>query len=329
MGGRCRRPVPQHPPGVRVQPAPAARSRRFSTGRPLAGLRARPPRDAVDTHRFVDAVERARVQRAGGDPAAAAATLVEALGWWRGPFAADLDTDALAGDRARFDELRLTAIEERFGAALDAGDMSVVPELERLVVEEPMRERLWASLMLALYRTGRQGDALRAFQVGREHLLNELGIDPTPSLHRLELAILRQTTSLDPPTPDRVLMWLDPSGKPQRARLRTDEEVDIGRAEGAAVRIDWDPLVSRRHARVSWEPGRQWVVIDDGWSANGTFLNGGRVLGGRQLADGDTIRVGNTTILVRTEATSPVARVPEGLTITDLDHAAQPPDPRG
>ena len=158
-------------------------------------LRAAP--DDVDADRFVFLIARAT----GAPPGPAARRLREALALVRGPALADLADQPFAEiEAARLEELRLTATEARIAADLDLdGAAAVVPELEALVAEHPYRERLHALRMLALYRTGRQADALAAYQAARASLDEGLGIDPGPDLQALELAILNQDPSLAPP----------------------------------------------------------------------------------------------------------------------------------
>jgi WD40 repeat protein/DNA-binding SARP family transcriptional activator len=159
-------------------------------------LRADP--SAIDALRFEALVAEAR-SLANTDPAAAARAFDRALGLWRGPAMDDLaDQSCLQPEIARLEEIRLTATEERLAAELDLGrHRELVPELETLVGTHPFRERLWAHLMTALYRAGRQADALSAFQRARDSLAEELGIDPSPELRRLQERILRQDPSLD------------------------------------------------------------------------------------------------------------------------------------
>ena len=128
----------------------------------------------------------------------------EALAQWRGPALADLVHEPFAQlEAARLDGSRLLAIEARIAADLDAGrHADVVPEVERLVAEHPHRERLRGQLMVALYRNGRQGDALAAYQEARRTLVEELGIDPSPELRELEQQILRQDPALAPAAPE-------------------------------------------------------------------------------------------------------------------------------
>ena len=148
--------------------------------------------------RFESLVAQARER---DDPDERSACLREALALWRGEPLAELRYEAFAErEIARLEELRLAAIEDRVDADLALGrHHELVPELEPLVAEHPFRERLRGQLMLALYRCGRQADALHVFQSGRRALVEELGIDPGPALQQLELRILRQDPSLDLP----------------------------------------------------------------------------------------------------------------------------------
>ncbi len=123
------------------------------------------------------------------------------MGLWRGPVLADLPAvAALEPSRARLDGMRLTAIEDRVDADLALGRHAIAADrLESLVVEHPLRERLWGQLMLARYRAGRQGEALDAFRHAREILVEELGIDPGPRLSRLHEQLLLHDPDLTPP----------------------------------------------------------------------------------------------------------------------------------
>jgi predicted ATPase/DNA-binding SARP family transcriptional activator len=124
--------------------------------------------------------------------------LGEALALWRGPALADLRYESFAqGETARLDELRLVANENRIEADLGLGRHDqVIGELEALIAEQPLRERLRSVHMLALYRAGRQADALEAYQQARQTLLDELGLEPGPELRELEQAILRHDEAL-------------------------------------------------------------------------------------------------------------------------------------
>ena len=153
---------------------------------------------AIDARRFEDLVKRAEVRRAD-DPAEAVALLRDALALWRGPALADFAYEPFASvEASRLEELRLRATELRVEADLVLGRAAdVVAELEALVSEHPLREALWGQLMLALYRSGRQGEALRAYRRAADHLGEELGLEPSAALQQLEQSILIQDTSLD------------------------------------------------------------------------------------------------------------------------------------
>jgi DNA-binding SARP family transcriptional activator len=149
----------------------------------------------LDLDRFTHLVEEARA--AGAEERAA--TLRKALALWRGDPFADFTFESFAQPEiARLNELRLSVLEERIEADLEAGrHAALVGELEPLVAEYPLRERLRAQLMLALYRSGRQAEALQAYQDARGALVDELGIEPSPALSQLHGSILRQDTGLE------------------------------------------------------------------------------------------------------------------------------------
>jgi adenylate cyclase len=156
------------------------------------------PPEVVDTVRFEAWVARARTAGAEGRPNEAVAGFREALGLWRGPALAEVVGSTFATSEAiRLEQLRLTTLEECLAGELACGrHREVMPELEALVHEHVLRERLWELLMLALYRSGRQPDALRAFQELRGRLGEELGLDPSPGLVELERAIVAHDPSL-------------------------------------------------------------------------------------------------------------------------------------
>ncbi|MGD9701750.1 MAG: BTAD domain-containing putative transcriptional regulator [Acidimicrobiia bacterium] len=157
---------------------------------------------AIDAHHFATLAALGRAHLEAGLPAEAAKALRDAIGLWRGPALADFVYDDFAEtERVRLDEVRLAAIEDRVDADLALGNHdAVIAEIEVLVSESPLRERFWGQLMLALYRAGRQADALRAFQRVKERLAEDLGLDPGPELRRLEQQILVHDPSLAAPT---------------------------------------------------------------------------------------------------------------------------------
>ncbi|MBL1065383.1 BTAD domain-containing putative transcriptional regulator [Streptomyces sp. 7-21] len=164
------------------------------------------PRDAVDALRFEDAAAQARRALAASDAPAAARLLREALQLWRGPALADAgDAPFAAAPARRLAELRLAAREDLAEAELAAGRVTAaVADLEALVTEEPLRERARGLLMRARYATGRQADALAAYEEYRVLLAAELGADPSPGLRELHLALLRGDPALSPVPPARA-----------------------------------------------------------------------------------------------------------------------------
>jgi DNA-binding SARP family transcriptional activator len=160
------------------------------------GYRLRAERDHHDLGRFEKLVERARDE---ADPRRRASLLGEALRLWRGqPLAEFRDEPFAAAAARRLEELRLGALEQRIEAELELGEHArLVTELEELVEQEPLREWPRRQLMLALYRSGRQAEALEHYRVGRRKLVEELGIEPSPSLQELERAILRHDPALE------------------------------------------------------------------------------------------------------------------------------------
>jgi DNA-binding SARP family transcriptional activator len=155
----------------------------------------------VDAFTFAAAVRDGHVALAGGDPAAAAAALGAGLALWRGPAFAEFGgCAALEAEAARLEQLRLDAVAWRIEAELAAGASAApVGELEALVREHPTREGLWALLMRALYRAGRQADALEAYRRARRALVDELGVEPGRQLRETERLVLAHDPSLDPP----------------------------------------------------------------------------------------------------------------------------------
>ncbi len=185
-------------PGQRLAAAQGAAAGR--AGDETAGLR----RSASSRTRSISTASSGWSTRAGACSRAACAAdaserLRDALALWRGPALADFAYESFAQAAiARLEEIRLAAIELRIDADLALGRHDeLIGELEALVAEHPLRERLRSYLMTALYRSGRQAEALEAYQDARRALVDELGIDPSPALQELERAILRHDPSLD------------------------------------------------------------------------------------------------------------------------------------
>ncbi len=156
----------------------------------------------IDAARFERLLDDARSAFAADEAERAATLLRRALALWRGPVLADLSDEVFVEAAARrLEELRLTAVEERIEADLALGrHADVVGELEALTAAEPLRERLQGQLMLALYRSGRQAEALEVFVRTNAHL-RELGLETTPALRELQTAILRHDRALEVRSP--------------------------------------------------------------------------------------------------------------------------------
>jgi DNA-binding SARP family transcriptional activator len=171
----------------------------------------------LDLQRFEQLLSDGSHALAAGDPSTAVTTLHEALALWRGPALADFAYESFAQPTiARLEEMRVHALELCIDAQLDLGlQTRVIVELGDLVAAHPFRERLRGQLMLALYRDGRQAEALEIYRRTREEFGAELGIEPAPALQKLQQAILRQDPSLDEPlaAPERAILVA-----PQNAR---------------------------------------------------------------------------------------------------------------
>ena len=164
-----------------------------------SGYVVRAERNQLDLHRFERLVREGRELLESRNPREASERLRRALELWRGPALADFAYERFAQPAiARLEELRLAALELRVDADLALGRHDeLVGELENLVAEHPLRERVRGQLMLALYRSGRQAEALATYREGRSVLVDQLGIEPGPALHELEQAILRHDPALD------------------------------------------------------------------------------------------------------------------------------------
>ena len=161
------------------------------------GYELRVAEDELDVDRFEKLAAEARERLAAGDAAGAVEGVRRALDLWRGPALVEFREPFAERAAARLEDLRLAAVEYWLLAALEAGEAAgIVPELEQLVASHPLRERPRELLMLALYRAGRQADALELFRRTRELFVSELGIEPSASLRELEQAMLLQDPAL-------------------------------------------------------------------------------------------------------------------------------------
>jgi predicted ATPase/DNA-binding SARP family transcriptional activator/Tfp pilus assembly protein PilF len=170
------------------------------------GYRAAVSEDELDLDRFERGLERGRAALEAGRAEDATDELRQAMALWRGSALADLPEESRrAAEADRLDELRLTALELRYDAELASGRHdAVVAELEALTAEHPYHERFLEQRVLALYRCGRQADALEVYREARRTLSEDLGLEPSRALQELERAVLRQDPSLAaPPAPTR------------------------------------------------------------------------------------------------------------------------------
>lgn len=260
----------------------------------------------LDLAQFRSHCAAASAARTRGDSEAASRLYADALGLWRGDAFADLSgVRAVREIAVALDEDRLVAVGRRIDADLDRGlHAELVSELSQLVRQHPLRERFWEQLMVALYRSGRQADALSAYAGVRRLLSDELGVDPGEPLQRLEAAVLAHDPALDGrhtvagprvsatlraddlAVPDAQL--LAPDG---RAVRLGPGRLLIGRDPECALVVD-DPKVSRRHAEVVGTP--EGYLLNDLGSTNGSFVNG-RSCRSQLLSSGDELTLGATT----------------------------------
>ena len=200
---------------------PAGEADRLVTRPPGYLLRVRP--GELDAARFEELAADGDAALAAGNASAAEGRLEEALGLWRGSALAGVDPAPFArAEASRLEEVRLSVLESRVEAVLMCGrHRELTAELEALTGAHPLRERLWSQRMLALYRAGRQADALRAYYELREILADELAIEPGPELRDLHARILRQDRALDGRPAD------DPDATPETRYVRCDDGVHI------------------------------------------------------------------------------------------------------
>ena len=186
-----------------------------------SGYVARVADGQLDVARFEQLVARGRADLAAGRSGEAAGCLAEALALWHGPALANVRNEAFAQEPIRrLEEMRIAAVEDHLDALLALGRHGeAVAELEALVAEHPVRERLRGQLMLALYRSGRQAEALEAFAAGRRLLVDELGIEPGDQLRALHQRILEQDPALAAPRPPLAARSPSPPGRRRRRLL--------------------------------------------------------------------------------------------------------------
>jgi DNA-binding SARP family transcriptional activator len=283
--------------------------------------------DELDRDRFERLVAEGRAALEEGDHAEALEQLRRALGLWRGAPLSDLSYEAFAQDEIkRLEELHIGVFEDRIEAELALGRHDeLVPELEGLVTRHPLRERLRAQLMLALYRAGRQAEALEAYRSARRTLLAELGIEPGRALRELEHAILEQDPAIDISARQR-----QQAARPGRAAASTFE----GRSdELALLEAGLDDAFAGR--------GRLFVVVGDAATgktrladevASSAKQRGTRILWGRGWAGGGapaywpwTQALGDTLPDASSDEPEARFRFFEAVTVALRDQAAAQP----
>jgi DNA-binding SARP family transcriptional activator len=217
-----------------------------------SGYRLAVEADAIDARRFETLIGAARAARVAGDVVAARGLLDDALGLWRGPALADVGFESFAqAEIARLEELRVAALEERIDARLAQGEHAlVVAELEQLSAEHPSRERLVGLLMLALYRCGRQADALEVYTRGRLRLDEELGLEPSPELRRLQEAILRHDPSLDAAGPGDRHSTSGSSAAPEGVVTMLFTDIEGSTRLASAAGSLWPRVLAEHHELV-------------------------------------------------------------------------------
>jgi DNA-binding SARP family transcriptional activator len=232
----------------------------------------------LDSGEFESLIEEGSASLDAGRPESAAETLRAALGLWRGGPLSDFQYESFAqSEVARLGELHLTAVEQRIRADLTLGrEALVIGELEQLVRDHPYRERLHAHLMLALYRAGRQADALEAYRNARAALVDELGIEPSAELRELHAAILAQEASLQRPSVRR-----EERGDGERLFVGYECELEVLHsaldralaARGTVVMIGGEPGVGKsrltaRLGEIARARGAR-VLVGRCWEAGG------------------------------------------------------------
>jgi DNA-binding SARP family transcriptional activator len=222
-------------------------------------LRAIP--DTVDAARFEKLAGAGQAALSQKEAAVAAGHFRQALGLWRGDALSDVcEAEALAREAARLEELRLTVLEGRIEADLELGlHAEVTGELEGLVTEYPLRERLWRLLVLALYRGERQADALDAYRRARNMLATELGLEPGEELRRMEEAVLRQEVpAASPPAMHNL-------PAPMTSFLGREQDLtSVEELLGQARLVTLTGQAGRARPGWPWRPGRRW------WAASRT-----------------------------------------------------------
>jgi len=245
----------------------------------------------LDAACFQDEVDEGQRRLAGGDAAAALEVLDAALARWRGPALVEARGAVwAAGEITRLETARATALETRLECRLELGDHDgVIGEAEALLAAHPLHERIWAQLMVALYRAGRQADALAAYQRARQQLVEGLGIEPGPELRALEAKVLHHDKTLDranvvEPPPTRLSTEPEPPMHGAASATEADDELPTERSEliGRDGLLELVADATRRANLVTlWGPGgvgKTRVAIGVARALRGSFRDGARFI---------------------------------------------------
>ena len=270
--------------------------------------------ETLDLLRFDELAEAGRQAMSAGDSSAAASAFAEADALWQGEALADLaGNEYVEATRTLLQERRASVGEARVNALLESGRAdAALPVISQLLGTFPLRETLWAARMLALYRQGRQAEALAAYRECRERLLDELGVEPSTPVRDLHRAILDQDASLDhrpssrpeadgTPAPGDLSATFLVAQYAAELSVSTGDVVplseltSIGRQPDSSVVLP-DASVSRRHADI--RPALGGHLLLDLGSSNGTRIAGELVLQ-HLLADGDEIQIGPYVLTYR------------------------------
>jgi DNA-binding SARP family transcriptional activator/tetratricopeptide (TPR) repeat protein len=245
------------------------------------------PPDSVDVTQFAALVTRGRALLASAEPADAVKHLRSALALWSGPAMDDLRMSGFAvAERTRLEQLRMDATESLFEAELAAGNWPAVVEgAERFTEENPFRERAWLVLMLAMYRSGRQADALAVAGRLRALLTDELGLDPSPEVRDLETRILRQDPALDASRRSDLLLAPADEPQPPGRAAAVDRQIPV---QAAVPDGQVGDLESPRELIV----GRDDVLA----TAEEVLIQGAQGRGGVLLVEGPA-GIGKSTVL--------------------------------
>ena len=282
----------------------------------------------LDARRFERLVDQGRAALARNAPDQAAARLRAALKLWRGPALADLaDGPGPRIEAFRLEELKLSATEDRIESDLALGrHADVVGELEALVAAHPLRERPQGQLMIALYRCGRQAEALEAYQAARRKLVEELGLEPGPALQRVERAILQQDASLDLPgraATAPAFAPAPPAGPPRAAGVNRRKGL---LAVAGALTVAIAVLVAgatRGSAQLAAGPNTVGVIDDAGGDLSAVVTGVGRPSGVAYGAGAVWITDSADDLLLRADSAGQVTdsiqvgHGPAGVTVGD------------